>query len=88
MVVIHDIFLFLYKFGSCAFNVADIKIVSDAIFGIGALLAFVGQDNMIALVLKVMFFGLDFGGEFQARLVDGFETAQTVVDFDHVHFGH
>lgn len=88
MVVIHDIFLFLYKFGSCAFNVADIEVVSDAIFGVGALLAFVGQDNMIALVLKVMFFGLDFGGEFQTRLVDGFETTKAVVDFNQIHFGH
>lgn len=51
-------------------------------------MAFVGQDNMIALVLKVMFFGLDFGGEFQTRLVDGFETAKAVVDFNQIHFGH
>jgi hypothetical protein len=88
MVVIHNVFLFLYNFRSCAFDVTDIEVVSSPVFRVGGLLAFMGKYDMIILVLKVVLFRLNFGGEFQSRLVDCLEPVKPVTDFDHAHFRH
>lgn len=88
MVVIHDVFLFLYNFWSCAFDVTDVEVVSSPVFGVGTLLTLMGKYDVVIMVLKVVFFRLNFGGEFQSGLVDCLEPVKPVTDLYHAHFRH
>jgi hypothetical protein len=74
VIVVHNVLLLFYYFGFSAINVANVQVIGTYRLTGRTVRDVIAEDNMIGIVVKIMFSGFDMSGKLQPGFVSGFES--------------